>query len=105
MSAAAGRRLSGSGAVASGAPIRFMFEGQPVEALEGETIAAALTAAGHVALRETGQGRETRGLYCGMGACQDCLVEIDGRGAQRACMTKVGPGLDIRRHAAARAGL
>src|SRR5262249_46664017 len=38
-----------------------------------------------------------RGLFCGMGVCQECLVEIDGVSNQRACMTKLDRPLSIRR--------
>jgi thioredoxin reductase len=66
-------------------------DGQPVEARVGESLAAALTRAGLYSFRETAGGRE-RGLFCGMGVCQDCLVSIDGQDNRRACMTKVdGP--------------
>ena len=43
-----------------------------------------------------------RGLHCGMGACFDCVVTVDGRIGQRACMTKVADGMvgHRRRHAA-----
>ena len=44
----------------------------------GQTVAAALTAAGIRTWRTTRHGAP-RGLFCGMGVCQDCLVTIDGR--------------------------
>ena len=77
------------------APVRFSFDGQWIEALPGETVAAALAAAGIDTLRHTASGAP-RGLWCGMGACFDCLVTIDGRGSQRACLAKVEAGQDIR---------
>ncbi len=88
-------RLRHPSVATAGRTIRIHYDGQPVAALEGETVAAALTAAGHVALRHTRSG-ERRGLYCGMGACQDCLVTIDGRASQRACLAKAEDGQDIR---------
>ena len=57
----------------TGRPMTIHFDGQPIAALEGETIAAALSAAGIVAFRRTASGAP-RGLYCGMGACFDCVV-------------------------------
>ncbi|GGK50918.1 FAD-dependent oxidoreductase [Salinarimonas ramus] len=75
------------------------FEGAPLPARAGETIAAALARAGIVALRETRTGAE-RGIHCGMGVCQDCLVTVDGRANQRACMTKVSGRHDVRRQSA-----
>ncbi len=61
---------------------------------DGETIAAALSAAGIVTFRHTQSGAP-RGLHCGMGACFDCLVTVDGRIGQRACMTKVADGMQV----------
>ncbi|MFN4274466.1 MAG: FAD-dependent oxidoreductase [Aliihoeflea sp.] len=78
----------------------FLFEGQMVESRPGDTVAAALERAGHRALRRTrgDLGGEDRGYFCGMGVCNECLVEIDGRGAQRACMTPAADGAVVRRH-------
>ena len=77
--------------------ITLLLDGEKVAARAGETVAAALTAAGRPAFRHTAGGAP-RGLHCGMGACFDCVVTIDGRPGQRACMTlaadgmRVGPG-------------
>ncbi len=78
----------------SGRPLTIQFDGQPLPALEGETIAAALSAADIVAFRRTASGAP-RGLHCGMGACFDCVVTVDGRIGQRACMTKVADGMVV----------
>src|SRR5215471_7962121 len=71
----------------AGRAITFSFDGSPIAALEGETIAAALSAANIVGFRRTASGAP-RGLHCGMGACFDCVVAVDGRIGQRACMVK-----------------
>lgn len=64
----------------------------------GLTVAAALTEAGVRDLRATRRGLdgEGRGIHCGMGICQDCLVEVDGEPNLRACMTKAAPGMRVR---------
>ena len=72
----------------TGSPVGFRFDGREIEALEGETIAAALAAADIVAVRQARSGAP-RGPFCGMGVCFDCLVTVDGRPSQRACLTKV----------------
>src|ERR1700760_797303 len=77
-----------------GRAITFQFDGSPIAALEGETIAAALSAAGIVAFRRTQNGAP-RGLHCGMGACFDCVVTVDGRIGQRACMTEAADGMVV----------
>jgi glycine/D-amino acid oxidase-like deaminating enzyme len=74
--------------------VGISFDGSPVSALPGETVAAALSAAGILAFRRTASGAP-RGLWCGMGACFDCLVTIDGRANQRACLAKVTPGMVV----------
>jgi len=77
--------------------VKFTFNGEPIDALAGETIAAALIAAQHIEQRVT-TGGESRGLFCGMGVCYECLVNIDGRCAQRACLTQVRPGMRVETH-------
>src|SRR6476659_1831036 len=77
-----------------GRTIAFRFDGSSVPAREGETIAAALSAAGIVAYRRTASGAP-RGLHCGMGACFDCVVSVDGRIGQRACLTKAADGMVV----------
>ena len=77
------------------APVRLSFDGREIEGLPGETIAAALGAAGITAMRSARSGAP-RGPFCGMGVCFDCLVTVDGRPSQRACLTKVAAGMDIR---------
>ncbi|MBL8587503.1 MAG: FAD-dependent oxidoreductase, partial [Methylobacteriaceae bacterium] len=89
-------RVSPPGFVARRTTLRFSFEGRSIEAAPGETIAAALVAAGEVALRGTRTG-DLRGPFCGMGVCHDCLVAVDGRTA-RACMTAVADGMGVTRH-------
>ncbi len=79
----------------TGRSLTFSFDGRPIEAIEGETIAAALSAAGILAYRTTPSGAP-RGLYCGMGACFDCVVTVDARIGQRACMTKVADGMVVQ---------
>src|SRR6201996_3040321 len=87
-------RLSHRSIRAVGGSICFQFDGQSLPAIEGETIAAALSAAGIVAYRRTASGAP-RGLHCGMGACFDCVVTVDGRIGQRACMTKVADSMVV----------
>jgi thioredoxin reductase len=74
------------------------LDGVVLHARRGESLAACLAGAGVVALRTTRTGAE-RGMFCGMGVCQDCLVEVDGRANMRACMVKVDRPLRVRREA------
>lgn len=85
-----------------GASIAITFEGAAVAARPGDSVAAALLAAGHLVFRDTALSGAPRGPYCMMGACFDCLVEIDGVPARQACMTEVRPGMQVaRQHGAA----
>jgi glycine/D-amino acid oxidase-like deaminating enzyme len=87
-------RLTNRTVTTVGIPITINYQGVAIEAITGETVAAALSAAGHLAFRRTATGAP-RGLHCGMGACFDCIVAIDGRGGQRACMTQVAPDMRV----------
>ncbi|MBS1301488.1 2Fe-2S iron-sulfur cluster-binding protein [Loktanella sp. SALINAS62] len=75
---------------------RFTFDGQSVTAKRGQSLAAALTDAGHRTFRTTAKSAE-RGIFCGMGVCQDCLVSIDGQPNQRACMSLASDGMTVTR--------
>ena len=86
------RRIKGN----RGTPITFTFDGESVEAFEGETIAAAILASGQRTLRMTDRGGEPRGLFCNMGICFDCLVEVNGATNQRACQFLAIDGLEIK---------
>jgi predicted molibdopterin-dependent oxidoreductase YjgC len=70
-------------------------DGRLVPAESGQTVAAALTQAGISVFRHTATGAP-RGIFCGMGVCFDCLVTVDGRPDQRACITPVRPGMQVR---------
>lgn len=83
-------RLTGT---VPGPAATLWFDGNAIPALAGESVAAALAAAGVLALRRTEAGA-ARGVWCGMGACWDCLVMVDGAPV-RACMTPVADGLHV----------
>ncbi|SDG71954.1 2Fe-2S iron-sulfur cluster binding domain-containing protein [Sinosporangium album] len=71
------------------------FEGRPVPVVAGQTIGAALHAAGIAGWRTTRVGGRPRGLFCGIGVCFDCLVTVDGRTSVRACLTPARPGDEV----------
>lgn len=74
--------------------LTFHFDGQPVQAHEGETVAIALLRAGHLTLRTAPADQAPRGLFCCMGLCQECAVIIDGR-ATEACRQIATEGLVV----------
>jgi predicted molibdopterin-dependent oxidoreductase YjgC len=77
----------------SGFTIRF--DGAPVAAAPGQTVAAVLWAAGFRSWRTTRGTAAPRGLFCGIGVCFDCLVTIDGVRNQRACLVPARPGMAV----------
>ncbi|MFF4159347.1 (2Fe-2S)-binding protein [Streptomyces sp. NPDC001678] len=75
-----------------GPPFAITFDGRAVPALPGQTIAAALWAAGILAWRTTRDGGRPRGAFCGIGQCYDCLATVNGRPNRRACLVPARPG-------------
>jgi predicted molibdopterin-dependent oxidoreductase YjgC len=83
-----------------GPVLTLVVDGEPVTAHEGETVAAVLIARDGMMTRETAGGAP-RGVFCGMGACFDCLLVVDGIPNTRACMTLAADGMRIdRQHGA-----
>jgi len=80
------------------APIRLRVNGRSVAAIPGETVLAALTAAGFRVLKKSNVRGEERGPFCGMGVCYECLVTIDGMPKQRSCMVEVADDMEIVIH-------
>ncbi len=76
--------------------VNINVDNRQVEALEGEPIAAALMAAGIRAFRRTIKTGEPRGVYCGIGQCNDCIMEVNGVPNVRTCVTLVEEGMIIR---------
>jgi len=74
----------------------FSFDDTPVGFRPGQSIGAALTAVGVRSWRSTRRGGRPRGLFCGIGVCFDCLVVVDGRPNERACLRLAEAGLDVR---------
>jgi len=76
-----------------GASLEIIVDGDPIQAYSGETVAAALMAAG----RWTHQIHNGRPLaaFCNIGVCYSCLMTINGVSGVRACQTHVADGLII----------
>ncbi|HYZ24029.1 MAG TPA: (2Fe-2S)-binding protein [Rhodopila sp.] len=82
--------------------LTIWFDDQPIPARAGDSVAAALLAAGVTATRSTAVSGASRGPFCMMGACFDCLAEVDGRANVQTCMTQVREGMRVRRQEGAR---
>jgi predicted molibdopterin-dependent oxidoreductase YjgC len=85
------------GRVSRGQSFTIQVNGKPVTAYPGETLAAAMLAAGLRIFRHTAISSEPRGLFCGMGLCYDCLVTVNGHPNERACATFAQPGDEVER--------
>jgi D-hydroxyproline dehydrogenase subunit gamma len=74
----------------------FEFDGVPVRAQPGDTVAMALWRKGVLDLRHSSKDGEPRGMLCAMGICFECLVRVDGL-TVRACMLPVQEGMRVLR--------
>lgn len=74
--------------------VEFTFEGQQLKGVENEPIAAALHANGIRRLRDH-HGRP-RGLFCAIGNCSSCLMEVDGVPNVRICVEPLKAGMVVR---------
>jgi aerobic-type carbon monoxide dehydrogenase small subunit (CoxS/CutS family) len=74
--------------------IEVLVDGAPVLAPAGQSLAAALLSAGRSVLRASPSGAP-RGVYCGIGVCQECRVVVDGE-VVRSCVTPVAAGMRVQ---------
>lgn len=72
----------------------FRFDGRLVEAWPGESVGAALVAAGVPAFRLAEDG-SARGPVCHIGICWECRCVIDGEPNMRACRAQARPGMVV----------
>ena len=75
--------------------VEVSIDGEPARARAGDTVAAALLAAGLGHCRTTPVSGAPRAPYCMMGVCFDCLVEIDCVGNRQGCLVRVQRGMRI----------
>lgn len=75
--------------------LTFYYNGRPLQAREGDTVAAALTANGIRVFRYTRKREEPRGLFCGTGQCGDCMMVVNGKPNVRTCMTQVEESMRV----------
>lgn len=76
-------------------PVAITVDGHPFEARAGDSVAAALLAAGRVATRGSAVSASPRGPYCLMGVCFECLVTVDGVASRQGCLVEVREGMRI----------
>ncbi|GAB3038257.1 hypothetical protein GCM10027052_16790 [Parafrigoribacterium mesophilum] len=74
------------------APLTITVDGVAVTGLVGQSLAGVILAAGALGLRRTSHGDRPRGVFCGIGVCYDCLVEVNGLRDVRACQRRAVDG-------------
>jgi thioredoxin reductase len=72
--------------------MRITVNGESVEAAPGQTVAAVLLTNGRSSWRTTRFAGRPRGVFCGIGACYDCLVVVNGIPDIRACQRTIAEG-------------
>jgi D-hydroxyproline dehydrogenase subunit gamma len=82
--------------------VAFTFDGRPLRAAPGDSVAAALLRAGVDAFRASVVGGSPRGPHCLMGICFDCLVTIDGVPNRQGCQVEVAEGMVVASQRGAR---
>lgn len=83
--------------VTSNKSVTFSFEGRAIPALEGQSIAAALYAAGVRVFSRSFKYHRPRGLLCMSGDCPNCLMQVDGVPNVRTCIEPARAGQLVRR--------
>lgn len=73
--------------------VELIVDEAPLPAVVGETVAAAMLAAGHP-FDTDGSGAQ-RAPFCNMGTCYECIVTIDGRALSRACLIPAVDGMTV----------
>ena len=79
-----------------GEQITFTFDGKELTCYEGDSIAAALKAAGVMVHRYTAKQHKPRGIFCAIGRCTDCVMIVNGVPNVRTCVTPLEEGMQIQ---------
>jgi NADH dehydrogenase/NADH:ubiquinone oxidoreductase subunit G len=77
--------------------VQVILDGKIVSLPTGINVAAALLGIGETTFRISPSSHQPCSPYCLMGACFECVMEIDGVKRQ-ACLTPVRDGMVINRH-------
>lgn len=82
--------------------VTVVINGVAVKVPGNFSVAAAVLAHCGGATRVTPISGAPRAPYCMMGACFECLMEIDGVPNRQACLVQVADGMRINRQPGAR---
>lgn len=76
--------------------IELTINGQSRTVAADFSVAAAMLTNGVTTFRTTPVSGASRAPYCMMGACFECLVEIDGTANRQSCLVMVRQGMQVR---------
>lgn len=65
--------------------VTITVDGEQVSGIFGQSIAGVILAGGELGFRRTSVANAPRGVFCGIGVCFDCLVEVNESRDVRAC--------------------
>lgn len=77
--------------------VTISVDGVAMSVDEAEPIAAILLRHPPYTTRSTPISGAARSSFCMMGACFECLVEVDGQTSLRGCLTGAKEGMSVRR--------
>lgn len=75
--------------------VKFIFDGQELEGYKGESIQAALHAAGVKVLGKSLELHRPRGFYCAIGNCSSCQMVVNGVPNVKTCITELEEGMTV----------
>ena len=75
--------------------VKITVDGKRIKTREGETIVAALIAAGVKVFRYSVKRNEPRSLFCAIGRCTDCVMTVNNKYNVRTYVTLVENGMKI----------
>lgn len=79
-----------------GREITIFFEGKPIRAFEGESLAAAIYGAGVDLFRLSPSLKRPRAVFCMVGKCGSCIVRVNGI-PTRSCVTPAEENMRVER--------
>ena len=87
------RMIAGIGPQSDG---QILIDGKDMTGYEGDSIAAALKAAGVMTHRYTAKEHKPRGIFCAIGRCTDCVMIVNGQPNVRTCITPLEEGMEVQ---------
>lgn len=73
-------------------PVTITLDGASASGVAGQSLAGVILASGMLGFRRTSALGRPRGVFCGIGVCFDCLVEVNGQRDVRACQRRAADG-------------